>query len=138
MLEEEGDTAVGVITETGWNRSIDVSGSAEFTKAFNAKFDELPDAYSGLAYVAMQIAFDAIERTGGDTSYDVLAEAFDQTDLDTMRGHVSFNPERIAICPCFVIKCEEMVGEEHILKHLATYTIRADKVEDDFEYVLVK
>jgi branched-chain amino acid transport system substrate-binding protein len=138
MLKEEGDTAVGIITETGWDSCIDVPGSEEFAKAFKDKFDELPDAYAGLAYVAMQIAFDAIERTGGDTSYEALAKALDETDMDTIRGHVVFTPDRVAICSCFIIQCEKMVGEEHILKHLATYTVSADRVYDDFVYKLVK
>lgn len=81
---------IGIITSGFYAYSLDTKGNAEFVKAFQAKYGHLPGMFSGNAYAGMQIFYDAVKRTNGDTSPDALAAALNATNLDTIAGNLSF------------------------------------------------
>ena len=64
----------------------------EFFKAYADKYgDKTPDPYSIYGYEAMQLALDAIERSGTGEKADVLKAVFDTKDRESVLGTYSID-----------------------------------------------
>jgi len=132
MLKEIGDAAVGFVSECHYHAAAPTVGNKEFVAAFTARWGYLPGSYAGMGYAATQIALDAITRTDGDMSYDVLAKALDETDMDTVRGHISFNEQRVGITEARIVRIAERVGEEFRIDTITRYITRVDVVAGEW------
>jgi len=127
VLKEIGEKAVGVVGESHYHFSSTAPGNKEFVDAYRAKYGVTPPAYAGMAYMSMQIIGDAIERTGGDVSFEALSKALDETDLETIRGRISFTPERLG-------KCDSQIAEivdPTTVATIATYHSTSERVGDE-------
>ena len=64
----------------------------DFFKAYDDKYgDKTPDPYSIYGYEAMQLALDAIERSGTGEKADVLKAVFDTEDRESVLGTYSID-----------------------------------------------
>jgi len=90
IMEEIGPSVVGIMGESHYHWSSSSPGNKEFVDAYKAKYNKWPPSFAGMGYITMQIILDAIERTGGDVSYDALCQAIDNTNLQTIRGIITF------------------------------------------------
>ena len=64
----------------------------KFFKDFEAKYgDKTPDPYAIYGYEAMQLALDAIKRSGTGSKEDVLKAIFDTKDRSSVLGTYSIN-----------------------------------------------
>jgi branched-chain amino acid transport system substrate-binding protein len=90
VLSQVGKDALGIIACSHWSVDWDTPGNQDFVKAYTERWGVAPGVYGAKAYVSAQIIFNAIERTGGDVSFEALSKALDETDMDTIRGHITF------------------------------------------------
>ena len=109
-VQQELDIGHGWNAVTAWSYAVEHPGAKEFVQAFEARWGELPYELGGDMWSAIQIAMDALERTGGDTSPDALAKALDETDLTTVAGPIKFGLDRIGINSFYVIRFEKVAG----------------------------
>ncbi len=67
----------------------------QFISAYNAKYNQEPGPYAGLAYDGAYLLADAIKRAG-TTDPDALLDALKTTDnFETLSGKVTFTPEHV-------------------------------------------
>lgn len=92
----------------------------EFTKAHMDMFNEPPDAYGAIAYIATTVLFDAVEEAG---SFDVaeVAAVLDSKTFDTIKGPMAFREDRELLGDylAFIVKGkapEEMKNEFDVWK----------------------
>jgi branched-chain amino acid transport system substrate-binding protein len=120
-LKEAGDAAIGTVAEAHYNSSAPTPGNKEFVAAFETKYGQLPASYAGMAYAAYQIVYAALTATNGDTSYDKLAAALDATNIDTVRGHITFDARRVGNTESRIVEFKGWQGETYVIETLATY-----------------
>jgi len=84
-----------------WTSSIDGMTCMELADMYEEVFDKPWSAPMGYKYAGMEIAVDALKRAGAngwipaDNSLDnrvILRDAIGATDLDTMIGHIKYDP----------------------------------------------
>jgi branched-chain amino acid transport system substrate-binding protein len=91
---ELGAAALGVTVPSQWELQVNYKPqfgptTAEFAKAFEAKFHQKADYHVASGYTAGVILQHAIEKAGSlDT--EKVAQALDQTDVTTFFGHIKF------------------------------------------------
>lgn len=90
--ENLGADSNGFMLMPGWNRGLKFDGVAEMAERYQAKFDAPAAATTGSAYAAVQILADSIQRAGS-LDRDAIRDAIAATDMDTVAGHVTFNPD---------------------------------------------
>jgi branched-chain amino acid transport system substrate-binding protein len=89
-----GPAALGVTVPSQWELQVNYKPqfgptTAEFAKAFEAKFHQKADYHVASGYTAGVILQHAIEQAGSlDT--EKVAKALDQTDVTTFFGHIKF------------------------------------------------
>ena len=129
MLEAVGEAAVGLVCEAHYRWGAPTTGNEEFVAAYKERWGYYPGGYAGMAYAATQVALNAIERTGGDMSYDALSKALDETDLDTVRGHVSFTEQRVGITEARIVRIVNMISpQEFVIDTIARYKVTPELV----------
>lgn len=128
VLAEIGDAAVGLVAEAHYRWGAPTIGNAEFVAAYQERWGFLPGGYAGMAYAATQVVLNAIEKTGGDMSYAALSKALDETDMDTVRGHVRFNAQRVGITEARIDKVIGRTGNDFDIEPLARYIVTPELV----------
>ena len=128
VLAEIGDAAVGIVSEAHYRWGAPTVGNEDFVAAYQERWGFLPGGYAGMAYAATQVVLDAIERTGGDMSYAALSKALDETDMDTVRGHVRFNEQRVGITEARIDKVVGRTGNDFDIAPLARYIVTPELV----------
>jgi branched-chain amino acid transport system substrate-binding protein len=123
VLAEIGDAAIGIVAEAHYRWGAPTVGNPEFVKAYKEMWGVLPGGYAGMAYAATQVVLAAIEKTGGDMSYAALSKALDETDMDTVRGHVKFNAQRVGITEARIDKVVGRTGNDFDIQPLARYIV---------------
>jgi branched-chain amino acid transport system substrate-binding protein len=93
-LEAMGDIAVGIITGYHYN----INGTSALNKKFVADYQAAnngrnPDIYSIGGYDGMHLIYEAIRKTGGDTSGKALIEAAKGMAWESPRGPISIDPK---------------------------------------------
>jgi branched-chain amino acid transport system substrate-binding protein len=123
VLAEIGDAAIGIVAEAHYRWGAPTVGNPEFVKAYKEMWGVFPGGYAGMAYAATQVTLAAIEKTGGDMSYAALSKALDETDMDTVRGHVKFNAQRVGITEARIDKVVGRTGNDFDIQPLARYIV---------------
>lgn len=82
----------GFLLMPGWNPAVKFPGAAEMAERHMAKFGSPAAATTGPAYACVQILADAITRAGS-LDRDAIRDAIAATDMDTVIGPVTFNPD---------------------------------------------
>lgn len=130
FLEEAGELTVGLTGTVDWSQMWDTPGNQEFIEAYRERWDAEPGVYGAGAYVCQQILFNAIERTGGDVSFEALCKALDETDMDTIRGRMTFT-DRMGCYDSWIMK--RVSTTEPQVEVLAIYRTTARIVGDHIE-----
>ena len=88
-----------------------------FLKAYQAKYNDIPDAYAAQAYGAAQILFDAIRRAG-KADGPAIREALAATrDLHTVAGLITFDQNRNPTKPAVVLQIKN--GQQAFVERIA-------------------
>jgi hypothetical protein len=61
-------------------------------------------------------------------SYAALSKALDETDMDTVRGHVRFNAQRVGITEARIDKVIGRTGNDFDIEPLARYIVTPELV----------
>ncbi|WP_157018896.1 ABC transporter substrate-binding protein [Mesorhizobium xinjiangense] len=111
-LESMGDTAKGIITTYHYTLERDDPLNAEFVAAYReANGDRAPDLFSIGGYDGMHLIYEALKKTGGDTSGDALVEAAKGMAWQSPRGPISIDPEtRDIVQTVYIRQVEEVDG----------------------------
>ncbi|MDD5510343.1 MAG: ABC transporter substrate-binding protein [Dehalococcoidales bacterium] len=128
-LLEVGQESIDTVGESHYHFSSTSPGNKEFSDIYESKYGVPPSSYGGMGYITMQIILDAIERSGGDLSFEALSKAISETDLETIRGRISFSPEGIGNTDTQIM---EIVGPTTV-ETIAVYASKAVRVGDGFE-----
>jgi branched-chain amino acid transport system substrate-binding protein len=92
-VEQQGRTALGVLTTNVYSDQIDSSVNQKFVADYRDKFKIAPNLFSDYGYVSMQVIDAALQATDGDASNkDKFAEAMAKVRLDAPRGPFRFDP----------------------------------------------
>ena len=137
QIKEIGDDILGMIAAEAYVSSIDTPKNKKFVEAYRKRWGDVPSGAAGGAYIAMQIAFEALKKTGGDTSAKALAKALDNTNLEGFLGTFRFGDARVGIGNYVILKAIK-VGNEYGTEVLANYSIKTDKVGNKLVQSLVK
>jgi len=105
-MPELGDSIYGVTTTSLYLNSLDTPLNKEFVAAYEARHGTLPGPFAGMVMRSMQIIYNALETTGGDTSSAQLAVALSQP-IDTVCGHYEFSLEKVMTMPVYIMRIEE-------------------------------
>jgi len=92
-LEAMGKVSLGIITAYHYNVHRDTPLNAKFVKAYRAaNKGRDPDIYSIGAYDGMHLIYEALKKTGGNTSGKALIEAAKGMSWESPRGMMSIDP----------------------------------------------
>jgi len=134
-MKELGDSIVGIDVTALYGYTCDTPGNKEFVEAYKKRWNgALPGPMSGAAYATAQVALEALKKAGGDTSPQALSKALYGVSLNTIRGPISFNRDRIAVFTCFIVK----VGKDLVPRVVGQYVVRGDKVGNKIVVGLAK
>jgi ABC-type branched-subunit amino acid transport system substrate-binding protein len=127
QIAEIGDDGVGMITAEAYVWTIDTPKNKKFVEAYQKRWGELPSGNAGGAYSTMQVAFEALKKTKGDTSSAALAKALDATNVEGFLGPIRYAPSRVGISNLIIHKVVK-VGNDYRTEILTQYKVRTDKV----------
>ncbi len=137
VLEATGNVAVGTKFLAEYHYMVDTPGNKEFVDAYQKRWGDFPTHVAGTTYSTMQIALEALRKTGGDTSPEALAKALDEISFNTVRGPMKSTPDRVWTVSNFAFEVVEANGQP-AYKYLETFTVAAKKVGGELELSLVK
>ena len=134
IAKQLGNLNKGLVARGNWFHTGDNPGNKEFVQAYKKKWGEIPGEKSAGAFATVQIILKALSDTGGDTSPQALRKALMEVSVDTINGHITFTPERVAVFTYPIAK----VDENLVPRVVAEYRVRSDKVGDKMVVKLVK
>jgi branched-chain amino acid transport system substrate-binding protein len=137
QIVEIGDDIVGMIAAEAYVWTIDTPKNKKFVEAYRNRWGEVPSCAAGYAYGVMQIVFEALRKTRGDTSSKALAKALDNTNVEGFLGNYSFSDARVGVGNYFIHKAIK-VGNEYKTEILAKYSVKTNKVGNKLVHSLVK
>jgi len=137
QILEIGDDGLGMITAEAYVWTIDMPKNKKFVEAYQKRWGELPSANAGGAYLTMQVAFEALKKTKGDTSSQAVAKALDSTNADGFLGPIRDAPSRVGISNLIIHKVVK-VNNEYRTVILKEYKVRTDKVGNRLVQSIVK
>jgi len=137
MRDEVGDVGVGIVTAEFASWHINRPQNKQFVEAYQKRWNDLPSGSAYGTWHTMHIVFDALRRTGGETSPKVLAKALDETNYEGTLGTMRFGPERVGIANYIIIK-EIKVGNQFDHEILGQVLVRSDLVGGKMVQSLVK
>jgi branched-chain amino acid transport system substrate-binding protein len=99
-----GPDADYVITTNAYHWATGYEGAAEFDAAYQAEHNgEHAPELAGDCYGAMQVIADAIERAGS-LDHDKVRDAIAETNMETIKGPISFYPNGMPIREYFAVQ----------------------------------
>ena len=108
-LKAMGETAVGIITAFHYDYTHPSARNKEFVAAYNAEFKRNPDFFSVGGYDGMHMIYEALKKTGGNTSGDDLIAAVKGMRWESPRGPVAIDPEtRDIINPVYIRRVDKV------------------------------
>ncbi|MCO5222750.1 MAG: ABC transporter substrate-binding protein [Thermomicrobiales bacterium] len=111
ILEEMGETALGLVQAGGYTSSIDTPENAAYLEAFAASGqDRLPGTYDYEGYLSAMVVADAIERAGGIGDEQAFLDALAAADITTPSGQFTFDESGQAVRTIFVTEVTEGDG----------------------------
>lgn len=87
----------------------------DFIKNYKATYNEEPNAFAALGYDAARILIEAI-KTSNSTEANAIVAAMQNTSLDCVTGHITFDENRNPVKSVSVIKIEQ--GQNKLYKKL--------------------
>lgn len=134
-MKELGDSIVGIDVTALYCYTLDTPGNKEFVEAYKKRWKgAIPGPMSGAAYATTQVALEALRKAGGDSSPQALRKALSGVSLNTIRGPISFNQDRIAVFTCYIVK----IGKDLVPRVVGQYVVKGEKVGNKIVVGLVK
>jgi branched-chain amino acid transport system substrate-binding protein len=137
QIVQIGDDGIGMIAPEAYVWTIDTPENKKFVEAYQKRWGELPSGNAGGVYTVMQIAFQALNKTKGDTSSQALAKALDATNIKGFTGPIRFGDAKVGINDYIIHKVIK-VGNEYRTQVLSKYTVKTSKVENKLVQSIVK
>jgi branched-chain amino acid transport system substrate-binding protein len=137
QLAQIGDDGLGMISPEMYTWTIDNPKNRKFVEAYQKRWGELPSSNAGSTYLAMQMVFEALKKTGADTSPNALAKALDKTDIEGFVGPIRFGDARVGIVNYIIHKVVKS-GNEYRTEVLTRYTIKTTKSGNKLVHSVVK
>ena len=119
-LESMGETARGIITTFHYTLERDDPLNKEYVEGYTAANNgREPDLFSIGGYDGMHLIYEALKKTGGDTSGDALVEAAKGMAWDSPRGPMSIDPEtRDVVQTVYIREVQEVDGKlQNVIIH---------------------
>jgi branched-chain amino acid transport system substrate-binding protein len=89
-----------VLFGCAWHPALNFPGISELNAEHQAKFGRSADVMTGPAYASIQVIADAIERAGS-VEPEKIRDAFIDTSMMTVVGHVKFRPDGTVLDPFY-------------------------------------
>lgn len=124
----------GVIAGVLYDYVDNTPGNTDFVAAYKAKYGADPGAMAGAGYTSALVAIQALKAAGSDLSEDSIMKALDAVSIDTPRGHISFNSDRVANFDALVVK----IGDNLQPEIQAKYQTEASKVGNAMQVTVTK
>lgn len=134
VARQLGNHNKGLVARGNWFPTDDTPGNKEFVQAYQKKWGDIPGEKSAGAFVTTQIILKALTNVRGDTSPERLHKALTEVSLDTIHGHITFTPDRVAVFTYPIAQ----VDDNLVHRVVARYLVRSDKVGDKMVVKLVK
>ncbi len=112
VLDAMGDNAVGMITSFHYSQAHDSPENKAFVAAYTAAYPEVRPNMVGVAsYDGMHLIYEALKKTGGDTTGDKFMEAVKGMAWTSPRGPISIDPAtRDIVQNVYIRKVERVDG----------------------------
>lgn len=126
QIKQIGENGVGIITTDAYVWTIDTPENRAFVEAYKKRWGEVPAGAAYGGYFTTKMALQALETTKGDTDPDELADALDNTKMETFLGDFTFGDNRIGVGNYLVhqvIKSDD-TNYPYQTKVLAKYQVR--------------
>jgi branched-chain amino acid transport system substrate-binding protein len=117
-----GEVAVGMITASHYDFALNNPKNKAFVDAYRKDYGRMPDIFSIGAYDGMQLIYDVLKKTKGNTDGAALIDAAKGMSWESPRGPISIDPETRDIIQNIYIRRVEKVGDE--LKNVDFYTFK--------------
>jgi branched-chain amino acid transport system substrate-binding protein len=111
ILNQQGDSALGIITASHYSSAIDSPANATFVAAYKEKFKRPPNLYSEGAYVAAKVMHLAIEKLNGNLSDKAkLNQTLASISFEAPRGKFRFDNRNSPVNDVYVLKVQRKDG----------------------------
>jgi len=111
-LKAMGDTALGIITTAHYDYNLDSAKNKAFVKAYHDAYGRNPDFFSVGAWDGMQLIYDALKKTNGNTDGEALINAAKGMAWESPRGPISIDPDtRDIVQTVYIQKVEKKDGK---------------------------
>lgn len=113
LVQQEGDAALGVISNFGYSAAHPSKVNQEFVKLFKAQYggNQLPDFVAVQGYDALHAIYESIKAQGGNVDPDKTLEIVKTLRWESPRGPVWMNPTtRILMQNIYIRKTEMKDG----------------------------
>ena len=137
QIVQIGDDGIGMIAPEAYVWTIDTPKNKKFVEAYQKRWGELPSGNAGGVYTVMQIAFQALNKTKGDTSSQALAKALDATNIEGFTGPIRFGDAKVGINDYLIHKVIK-VGNEYRTQVITKYTVKTSKVGNKLVQSVIK
>ena len=127
IMEQMGDTCLGIITSCLYAWTIDTPENKKFVDAYQKRWGGLPGGLSYGAYTTLQMALAALEKTGDDTSPEAIAKALDAMEFRAMLGTIRFGDARVGVTNNITYKHVKVNGQI-VPEVIGTSTVVTKKV----------
>jgi branched-chain amino acid transport system substrate-binding protein len=132
-IKQYKDLALGITYATPYVWTIDTPENKKFVEDFKKMWGgDVPGAMAAIAYTDVQLALEAIRKTGGDTSGEALTSALDKISFKSPMGPISFK-DRLGENLVYIVTIEKISGN-YVPKILATYKAEAEKSGNKVNY----
>jgi branched-chain amino acid transport system substrate-binding protein len=133
-MKELGDSIKGIVVNALYCYTANTPGNADFVKAYQKKWNALPGPMSGAAYASSYVAMEGLRKCSDYSSPEALREALTGVSIDTVRGHISFTSDRVAVYTAFMVR----VDDKLIPNVVAEYRVKGERVGNKMVVGLVK
>ena len=108
-----GDVAIDVVSSHHYSAAHESEKNQEYVTAFKEHTGgSRPNFHSVGAYDGMHLIYQALEKTGGDSSGPALLEAMKGLSWESVRGPMSIDPETRDVVQNVYIRRGEKIGDE--------------------------
>jgi branched-chain amino acid transport system substrate-binding protein len=109
-LSQYGDNCLGIRGNTDWAMAVDTPANKKFVADFEKKFGQKPREPGWGAYAAMQVIFETIKATKGDTTPEKLQQAMLNLKIRTAAGDLRFTSKGVGIYDIYITENVKVGG----------------------------
>jgi branched-chain amino acid transport system substrate-binding protein len=112
LLNGMGDAALGTVTAHLYSAAHPSAMNKDFVAAYKKDFGNRPGFMAVSGYDGINLIYEALKKTGGNTDGDKLIDAMKGMKWESPRGPISIDPEtRDIVQNIYIRKVEKVDGE---------------------------